>query len=53
MDLERWVALDDIRENWLNTATKAIDHRLVVCADGFYDEEAAVLTQMLLLLVQT
>jgi len=52
MDLERWVALDDISENWLNTATKEIDRRLVTCADGFLDEEAALLTQALMLMAQ-
>ena len=52
LDLDRFVAIDDIAENWVNTGTKEIDHRLAVCEDGFYDREAALLTQALLLLTE-
>ncbi len=46
-DPERWVALDDIAENWID------DARVVVCNDGFFDDEEARLTEALLLIAQT
>ena len=52
LDSERWAALDDIAENWVNTATGKVDYRLVCCSDGLYAEEATLLTQALLLLTE-
>lgn len=46
LDTARWIALDDIAENWID------DPRVVVCNDGFFDEEEALLTEALLLLAQ-
>ena len=46
-DRERWVALDDVAENWID------DPRVIVCEDGFFDEEEARLTEALLLIAQT
>lgn len=38
LDVGSWIALDDCEENW-----QPLDHRIIVCANGFYDREEALL----------